>query len=177
MHKSYGRSGFTLIETMVATTIVSLAFIAIAATFLFCQRMFSLTMAESETTLALREIRDKLLFRAGPGLKSGLLTGKASADSASIIVDWETTMTDGTIDELSPSKIRLVWRTDTGQNGNYFFNERISHTPYNINWFKPSGFKLQRSWVQTVDLPRIRIDMGDVGNGVTPTPIWLLLPQ
>ncbi|MBR4614068.1 MAG: prepilin-type N-terminal cleavage/methylation domain-containing protein, partial [Kiritimatiellae bacterium] len=42
------RSGFTLVETMVATTIAALVFGAIAATFIFCQRMFRITMAEAE---------------------------------------------------------------------------------------------------------------------------------
>ena len=72
------RSGFSLVETMVASAIASLAFAAIAATFIFCQRMFRITMAEAEISLKMRDIRDKLLFRAGPGLNSGLLTGKAS---------------------------------------------------------------------------------------------------
>ena len=169
------RSGFSLVETMVASSIAVIALIAVASAFLFCQRMVRLTMAESESTLALREMRERLLFRAGPGLRSGLLTGKASADSASITMNWETI--DGDPDESLPNKIRLVWRADEGQGGSYFFNERISHTPYNFKWFKPGDFRLQQTWAQTVDLPRIRIGLGDIGGGVVPATAWLLLPQ
>ena len=98
------RSGFTLMETMVASSISMIVVLALIGMFLFCQKMFRITMAEAESTLAMRELRDKLLFRAGPDLSSGLLTGKASADNASITMSWDDTAE-------GPDKIRLVWRT------------------------------------------------------------------
>ena len=101
----------------------------------------------------MREIRDKLLFRAGPGLNSGLLTGKASADSAAITMEWDDTTE-------SPESIRLVWRTDSGKPGGYFFNERRPHNAPNISWFKPNEFRLRQEWQQTVDLPIIRLNLG-----------------
>ena len=61
------RSGFTLVETMVASSIAMIVMLALVGMFLFCQKMFRITMAEAESTLAMRELRDKLLFRAGPG--------------------------------------------------------------------------------------------------------------
>ena len=75
MTARFDRSGFTLIETMVASSIAMVVMLALVGMFLFCHRMFRLTMAEAESTLAIRDIRDKLLFRAGPGLNIGLLTG------------------------------------------------------------------------------------------------------
>ena len=164
------KSGFTLVETMVASTIATLAFTAIVATFIFCQRMFRITMAEAEISLKMRDIRDKLLFRAGPGLNSGLLTGKASADSASITMTWEDTVE-------SPDSIRLVWRTDSGKPGGYFFNERRPHTTYNISWFKPNGFRLHQEWQQTVDLPLIRLNLGSPDAEDVHQYGWILLPQ
>ena len=57
------RSGFTLVETMVASSIALIVMFALVGMFLFCQRMFRLTMAETESTLAMRDVRDRLLFR------------------------------------------------------------------------------------------------------------------
>ena len=170
MSATRDRSGFTLVETMVASSIAVIAFAAIAATFIFCQRMFRITMAEAEISLKMRDVRDKLLFRAGPGLNSGLLTGKASADSASITMAWEDTTE-------SPESIRLVWRTDSGKPGGYFFNERRPHTDRNISWFKPSDFRLHQEWQQTVDLPLIRLNLGSPDTDMVHEPGWILLPQ
>ncbi len=163
------RSGFTLVETMVASSIALIVMLALVGSFLFCQRMFRLTMAEAESTLALRDIRDKLLFRAGPGLNSGLLTGKASADAASITMNWPTTDQDTANDK--PDRIRLVWRNSS------FFNERLAHTDTNLKWFKPGGFLLQQNWTQTVDLPRIKIDLGSPVEESVRQTTWILLPQ
>ncbi len=174
MRTPHDRSGFTLMETMVSTAIATIVMFALACAFLFCQRMFRLTMAESESTLALREVRDKLLFRAGPGLSSGLLTGKASADSASITMNWEDTVE-------GPDKIRLVWQNDTSggydSDAGYFFNERVAHTGTNTKWFKPSGFFMQQDWAHAVDLPRIRIDLVSHDDSTVKQTSWILLPQ
>lgn len=156
-------------ETMVASSIATVVMLALVGMFLFCQRMFRLTMAEAESTLAMRELRDKLLFRAGPGLNSGLLTGKASADAASITMTWPTLENESAND--NPDRIRIVWRE------NNFFNERLPHTAANLKWFAPAGFMQMQNWAQTVDLPRIRIDLGSsVENSVRQT-TWILLPQ
>ena len=157
MRTQHDRLGFTLVETMVASSIATIVLIALASAFLFCQRLFRLTMDEAESTLALRDVRDRLLFRASPGLSSGLLTGKASADSASITMNWEDA-------SEGPDKIRLVWRDSS------FFNERMPHTTANLKWFKPGNFPLNRDWEHTVDLPRVRLDLGN-------QTAWILLPQ
>lgn len=168
------RSGFTLVETMVASSIALIVLLALAGTFLFCQKMLRLSMAEAESALALRDVRDKLLFRAGPGLNSGLLTGKASADGASITMSWED-------ESEGPNAIRLVWRTlsDSGSDvsAGTFFNERVAHTDANLKWFRPGGFFMQRNWSQTVDLPRIRIDLVSPAAASVQPSTWVLLPQ
>ena len=168
------RSGFTLLETMVATAIATVIMLALAGTFLFCQRMLRLSMADAESALALREVRDKLLFRAGPSLSSGLLTGKASADSAAITMNWEDTAE-------GPNNIRLVWRTisngSSDSDAGYFFNERVAHTDANSKWFRPGGFFMQQTWAQAVDLPRIRIDLASPDVSSVQQTTWVLLPQ
>ena len=163
------RSGFTLVETMVASTIALIVMFALVGMFLFCQRMVRLPMAEAESTLAMRELRDRLLFRAGPGLNSGLLTGKATADNASITMTWPTLENDAANDK--PDRIRIVWRE------NNFFNERMPHTAANLKWFMPGGFLQMQDWSQTVDLPRIRIDLGNPVEESVRQTSWILLPQ
>ncbi len=174
MTHAHSRSGFSLMETMVASSIATIIMVALASTYLFCQRMFRQTMAEAEASLAIREIRDKLLFHAGPGLDSGLLTGKASSDAASITMDWTTIPADDP--NLGPAKIRLVWHTDANGLGN-FFNERIAHDSYNINWFKPGNFLTPLSWTQTVDLPRINLKLVNASAAGDLASAWILLPQ
>ena len=163
------RSGFTLIETMVASSIAMIVMLALVGMFLFCHKMFRLTMAEAESTLAMRELRDKLLFRAGPGLNSGLLTGRAIADAASITMTWPTLDSDAAADK--PDRIRLIWRE------NSFFNERLPHTAVNLKWFTPSGFLQKQDWSQTVDLPRIRLELGSSVEDSVRQTSWILLPQ
>ena len=174
MRRTSSISGFSLVETLIASSIATIIMLALASTYLFCQRMFRQTMAEAEASLAMREIRDKLLFHAGPGLDSGLLTGKASSDSASITMNWPVVADDDAM--LGPDKIRLVWRTDSSGLGN-FFNERVAHNESNLKWFKPGNFLTPLSWTQTVDLPRINLKLvnssavGDLASA------WILLPQ
>ncbi len=163
------RSGFTLVETMVASSIAMIVMLALVGMFLFCQKMFRITMAEAESTLAMRELRDKLLFRAGPGLNGGLLTGKATADAAAITMTWPTLENDTANDR--PDRIRIVWRE------NSFFNERLPHTAVNLKWFTPGGFLQMQDWSHTVDLPRIRIDLASPVEESARQTSWILLPQ
>ena len=168
------KSGFSLVETLVASTIATIVMGALASTFVFCQQMLRQTMSEAEASLAMREIRDKLLFHAGPGLDSGLLTGKASADTASITMDWSTLPGDS--ENIKPEKIRLIWQTDANGLGN-FFNERVAHTGPNGKWFVPSGFKNALEWTQTVDLPRINLKLANASADNVFASGWILLPQ
>ena len=162
-------SGFTLIEMMVSSSIALIVMFALVGTFVFCQRMFRIAMAEAESTLAFRDIRDKLLFRAGPGLNSGLLTGKAVADGTSITMDWDDTAE-------GPGCMRIVWRNISQSTGS-FFNERVPHTDANIKWFAPGGFVMRQNWAQAVDLPLIRMDISNPNVAGANQTGWILLPQ
>ena len=59
------RRGFTLVEAMIAATIGGIALAAVGLSFLAAQRMLHTAMAESELSLAMRELRDKLLQMRG----------------------------------------------------------------------------------------------------------------
>ena len=173
MKRTHHNSGFSLVEVMIASAIGAVILIAAATSFIFCQRMFRQIMTETEIAMVERDIREKLLFHAGPGLDSGLLTGKATADSASINMNWATVAGDN--DNFSPSKIRIIWRTNS--KGGRFFNERLPHDQRNINWFLPGSFLMQHDWSYAVNLPVVRIDVkSDVVEDVSSSS-FILLPQ
>ena len=44
-------------------------------------------------------------------------------------------------------------------------------------WFLPGGFLQQQDWSQTVDLPRIRIELGSPVEDSIRQTSWILLPQ
>ena len=62
------RGGFTLAETMVAAAVGTLVLGVVLSSFIAAQRMLHTAMAESELSLAMREMRDKLLFKASPDI-------------------------------------------------------------------------------------------------------------
>jgi hypothetical protein len=162
-------------ETLVSASIAAIVLSAVVLSYLFFHRMYGNIMAESEMSLIQREIRDKLLFHAGPGLNSGLLTGKASADSASLTMNWATISGDPDIN--SPDKIRLVWRT-AGTDPGHLFNERMPHDALNIGWFKPrSYFTMQHDWTYAVNLPRINVSVKNSRVETAQSTTCILLPQ
>ncbi|MEG2415546.1 MAG: type II secretion system protein, partial [Kiritimatiellia bacterium] len=71
-----GKKGFTLVETMVVSALMTLVMSAVLAIFLVCQRIIRQTMADAELSLTARSLREKLLFRlnaVGAERSSGLL--------------------------------------------------------------------------------------------------------
>ncbi len=165
------KSAFTLVETMVASSIAVIVLGATVGTMVFCQRMFRQTMAEAESSLALREIRDKLLFHAGvrnngSRLNDGLLTGKWKADAASLTMNWADS-DDG------PGNVRIILRSDA--KGNYFFNERCPHTEANDKWFRPGNFRIGDDWSAVLEPPVIKISLLDplIGNVINSMHIHL----
>ncbi len=159
-------------EVLVASSLGTLLLAALASTFLFCLTMFRNTMAEVEMTLALRDLRDKLLFRAGPGLNEGLLTGSVSTEGNALKVNWTT---DETGTGNGPDKIRLLLSSDSG--GNYIFNDKLGESDINKRWFCSPAFRLRDDWSATVDLPRIRLDLGSTRVGQVHDTAWILLPS
>lgn len=57
------RTGFTLVETMVAAAITTIVSAAVFSTFLSAHRLMRTAMAEAELSLGARAVRDRLLFR------------------------------------------------------------------------------------------------------------------
>ena len=166
------KSAFTLVETMVSSSIALIVLGATVGTIVFCQRMFHQAMAEAESSLALREIRDKLLFHAGvrdngSRLDDGLLTGKWKADTASMTMNWSDS------DDKPENIIRIIFHSDA--KGNYFFNEKCPHNETNDKWFRPGNFRIGDDWSAVVEPPFIKITLLDplIGNVINSTHIHL----
>ena len=161
------RSGLTLIEMMIASSISMTVLFSVVTSLVFCYRMFHETLADAELTLALRGVRDKLLFPAAPGMDGGLLSGTAMADANSIHVAWET-------DLNATNHIQLLHHTD--ESGTYFLNNSVENTEINARWFHPAGFNLVGSWEGTVDLPYVQIELTDARLCTVKAKTWILLP-
>lgn len=164
--RHHSTAGVTVVELMISAAIFAIVFTSLASSFLFAQRLLRVTLAETETALAMRNLRERLLLRASPTLHSGLLTGEPANDGAGLTCTWTDT-------EEPSSKLRLVLRDATG--GSHFFNERMPHNAANLNWLRPGGYLLQDGWSATVDLPRIKLNLKNPQNGLTHTE-WILLP-
>ena len=82
MTKHCRRAGFTLLEVMFATAIFSIVAASLVTFFLGVQRLSWRATATAELSVAMRELREKLLFHAQPVIngvmRSGLLSGYPS---------------------------------------------------------------------------------------------------
>ncbi|MFO7937806.1 MAG: prepilin-type N-terminal cleavage/methylation domain-containing protein [Kiritimatiellia bacterium] len=78
--KRSGNSGFTLIETLIASSITVIIFGQICITIVSAQRLLEATFAETHLSLKSREMREKLLFRVNSD--GGLM----NADQTELII-------------------------------------------------------------------------------------------
>ena len=173
------KMAFTLVETMISSSIAIIVLGAIVSTMIFCQKMFRQTMAEAESSLALREIRDKLLFHAGikddgTRLDDGLLTGRWEDDTASLRMRWVDYQDDGSALQYKES-VRVIFNSDA--KGNYFFNEKGSHTEANDKWFRPGNFRIGDEWSAVVTPPLIKITLLDPLIDSVTNSAYIRLPE
>ena len=137
------RRGFTMVETMVAAAIGVIVLTAVASSFMAAQRMLHAAMAESELSLAMREMRDKLLFKESPdisgnhygGLLSGCELNEGEAQNRSS-VEMSGQTVGATLSNTNSSSLRLlVWQV-AGENGNWqmMINERTPDKDAHVGW-------------------------------------------
>ena len=152
-----GRKGFTLVETMVTASIGVIVLAAVMASFVSAQRMLHTAMAESELSLAMRELRDKLLFKASPDISgnhySGLLSGMSLNESDvrgynSVEMSGHTVGT--TIGSTADSSIRLlVWQVGDRK---MLINERTPDKDSHVRWLWPGALALAEDCTETSDI-------------------------
>lgn len=141
------RRGFTLVETMVASSIGVIVLFSVASSFMAAQRMLHTAMAEAELSLAMREMRDKLLFKVSPdisgnhygGLLSGtsLNEGEARGGNA---VEMSGSTVGATLGGTADSSLRLlVWAVGGRK---MFINERTPNKDAYVRWLWPGSMSL-----------------------------------
>ena len=136
-----------MVETMVASAIGLVVLVAVSSTFMAAQRMLHTAMAESELSLAMREMRDKLLFKASPDVSgshyAGLLSGKNlnEGDVRSFSsVEMSAESVGSSLSAESPASMRLLVWSVGGRN--MLINERTPDKDSHLRWLWPGALAL-----------------------------------
>ena len=141
------RRGFTMAETMVVTAIGAVILLAVGSSFMTAQRMLHTAMAESELSLAMRELRDKLLFKASPDISGnhygGLLSGSGLNESEARnrnSVEMSGHTVGATLSSTNSSSLRLlVWSVGGSR---MLVNERTPNKDAHVRWLWPGSLAL-----------------------------------
>ena len=136
------RSGFTLMELMIATFITVLVMGGLCSFFLGAHRLVQGGYAESELSIQLRFLREKLLFHVAPPhdgkIWAGLLSGSSIGNSSVVENSFKVRMAANGIDLLSGAPcsqtIELIPNTGTGSDGS------------TVRWFKNDGDRVDDQW-------------------------------
>ncbi len=141
------RGGFTLGETMVAVGIGAIVLTAVLSSFMAAQNMLHTAMAESELSLAMREMRDKLLFKVSPDIAgshyAGLLSGVEMNENdvrgySSVEMNGRTV--GSSLGSTSASSVRLlVWQVGDKK---MLINERTPDKDAHARWLWPGCLAL-----------------------------------
>lgn len=145
------KRGMTIIELVLAGGIAVVALSAVMSSFITAQRMMKTAMAESELSLAARQIREKLLFCMTPPINgthyAGLLSGTNSGQvvESSGIAVLKTSAIGNSLADLRDQSIRLmVWNEQCWDD----YGKRVTRY-YLINDHTPNKDKY-RKWLWPV---------------------------
>lgn len=141
------RRGFTFVETMIATAIGVIVLTSVLSSFMAAQRMLHTAMAESELSLAMRELRDKILFKASPDISgshyAGLLSSVALNEGdvrGYNSVEMSGHTVGSSLSSESTSSVRLIlWQVG---NKKMLINERTPNKDAHVNWLWPGSLAL-----------------------------------
>ena len=141
------RGGFTLGETMVALGIGGIVLTAVLSSFLAAQNMLHTAMAESELSLAMREMRDKLLFKVSPDISgnhyAGLLSGVEMNEND--VREYNSVEMNGhtvgsSLSSEAGSSVRLLLWQVGGKK--MLINERTPNKDAHVRWLWPGSLAL-----------------------------------
>jgi len=142
------RRGMTLLETMIAVSVLGVVMTAVMSSFVAAQRMLKDAMGLSELSLAAREIREKILFHASPGAGgtsyAGLLscrldgdTGLPFASSGGAVTMEGTSLGSSLSATGSTAKVRIELHESAGGR-RYLCNVAAGGSPTS-RWMSPPG--------------------------------------
>lgn len=142
------KRGFTFVETMVATVAMSIVLGALLSLFVATQRMVSLSMAETELSIAARQLREKLLFHAAPPINGVTYAGILSGTNANSVVEGGASPNiqmacagiGSSLSDVRTQSMRIMmWGASPSH---YLLNEHIPDKDAHAGWLKPGGFFL-----------------------------------
>lgn len=141
------RRGFTMVETMVTAAVGAIVLLSVGSSFMTAQRMLHTAMAESELSLAMREMRDKLLFKASPDVSDshygGLLSGtELNEGDVRNSVEMSSRTIGSTLGATADSSLRLlVWSVGSDK---MLINERTPNKDAYVRWLWPGALSLAK---------------------------------
>ncbi len=150
------RKGFTFVETMVATAVSGVVLVAVCSAFVVGQRLIREAMAQTELSIAARELREKLLFRASPPIGgvtyAGLLSGSSETSvlegGASPNIQMACTGVGSTLANQPAQSMRIMmWGTSPER---YLLNERIPNKDAHLDWLRPGKMSLENTAISDV---------------------------
>ncbi len=148
MVRDKSRSGFTLVELMVAATIFTIMMSALFSSFVGGIRLLKATFATSEMSLRARDLRERLLFHAAPThhdtIWAGLLSGTNGTDvltaNATKILMYCQAMKSSTgtrVDQTIQVKFK-----NYGSSTCSFYSEDLYDRTWPQRWLNPGGLNL-----------------------------------
>jgi len=150
------RRGYTLTEVIMATAVSAIVLSAVASSFLAAQRMLKTAMYEAELSLAARELREKLLFRAAPEIDGVTYAGILSGTNASSVVEsganpniqMSSAGVGTSLADVHPQSMRIMmWGTSPSR---HLLNERMPNKDAHSAWLWPGRFPLAESAISEV---------------------------
>ena len=138
----YSRSGFTLVEMMMVTIITVTVLVGLGTFVLGGFSLIEGAYAESELSIQLRSLREKLLFHVAPPhngkVWAGLLSGSSIGNSSVVENSFKVRMAANGIDLSSGAPcsqtIELIPNTGTGSDGS------------TARWLKNDGDRVDDQW-------------------------------
>ena len=134
---------------MIASAIGVTVLLVVVSAFMTAQSMLKTAMAESELSLALREMRDKLLFKVSPDIGgqhyAGLLSGRQLNENGETLrhaVEMAGRKVGSSLSSASDASLRLlVWQQGMKK---MLINEHTPDKDAHARWLWPGALALVR---------------------------------
>ena len=150
------KKAFTFVETMIATSIAVVVALAACSAFVAVQRMMRESMAQTELSLAMRQLREKLLFHASPPIGDVTYAGMLSGTNASSVVEGGSSpnilMDCAGVGAFFASQPAQSMRIMLGgaSAARFLLNERIPDKDAHIDWLRPGKLTLANTSIADI---------------------------
>ena len=142
------KKAFTFVETMIAASIAVVVALAACSAFVAVQRMMRESMAQTELSLAVRQLREKLLFHASPPIDAVTYAGLLSGTNASSVVEGGSTPNIqmdctgvGASFASQPAQSMRIMLVGSSA-ARFLQNERIPNKDAHADWLRPGKLTL-----------------------------------